>query len=478
MRGGRETGIQKPTGYSEWSASLGLLLKPEENQRWSFSYQITRQDDVPRTDRIVAGKDSLYNYDPQHRELILARFEGFQLIPVWDRINLALSWNHQREGRRIIRGYDTNLVQEYLDDVQTVGFTAEARSLLGKNDLLIYGIENYTDFVKSEGWETDLTLSDRRENSGKFPEDGRHLSMGLFLQDEHLFSPSMKLIGAARLSSFHLSGTPQGPFGNVSLHNTMITGSLQTRFQLGENDYFFAGLSQSFRSPNMEDALATGLSNKGYDVPNPDLDPETSWGLECGLKTEGAVTRDFFYKADATTYVTLIDDLIERTPTSFVGSDSLDGAPVFHNENVGEGLITGLSGTTRLYWNTEWSLQIAGSWTYGKNEKYDTPLTRIPPLRGVLSIRRNLKRGWLEGSLQLTARQDRLSPDDLRDTRIPEGGTPGYTVLHLRSGFLLRSNLKLNAAIENIFDKTYRIHGSGIDMPGRNLLLAVNLHWS
>ena len=67
---------------------------------------------------------------------------------------------------------------------------------------------------------------------------------------------------------------------------------------------------------------------------------------------------------------------------------------------------------------------------------------------------------------------DKLSADDRRDTqRIPPGGTPGYTVLTLRGGVTVWKDLDLTLALENVADEDYRIHGSGVNEPGRNLVL-------
>jgi hemoglobin/transferrin/lactoferrin receptor protein len=45
-------------------------------------------------------------------------------------------------------------------------------------------------------------------------------------------------------------------------------------------------------------------------------------------------------------------------------------------------------------------------------------------------------------------------------------------VAHLRTGFRLTPALSVHVALENILDKDYRIHGSGVNEPGRNLVLS------
>ena len=81
-------------------------------------------------------------------------------------------------------------------------------------------------------------------------------------------------------------------------------------------------------------------------------------------------------------------------------------------------------------------------------------------------------RYWCELEGDFAAEADKLSVEDKLDTqRIPPDGTPGYAVCHLRIGARLTSTLELNLALENILDEDYRIHGSGVNEPGRNLIL-------
>jgi hemoglobin/transferrin/lactoferrin receptor protein len=97
----------------------------------------------------------------------------------------------------------------------------------------------------------------------------------------------------------------------------------------------------------------------------------------------------------------------------------------------------------------------------------------MPPTAEVgLRWRENSGRYWVELVSDMAARADKLSADDERDTqRIPPGGTPGYAVFHARVGTALVKNLDVVLALENILNEDYRIHGSGVNEPGRNLVL-------
>ncbi|MBI1923582.1 TonB-dependent receptor, partial [Candidatus Poribacteria bacterium] len=121
-------------------------------------------------------------------------------------------------------------------------------------------------------------------------------------------------------------------------------------------------------------------------------------------------------------------------------------------------------------------------------------IRREPPLNGILGARweRPSDRFWGEFFVRGAAKQDRLNRDDIRDPRIPgktretkevtfdadgraiDAGTPGWVTLNIRGGVRLTEYNRLNLALENILDKRYREHGSGIDAPGINLIVSLD----
>lgn len=153
----------------------------------------------------------------------------------------------------------------------------------------------------------------------------------------------------------------------------------------------------------------------------------------------------------------------------------------------------------------------------------------LPPANGFLSLRYEPagKHYWVEAYSNLASFQDRLSSVDLADSHIgatrtrtgiitffssfgvlsglvgkrADGqqvllatgetvqqiadrvlgqginkapfslSTPGYATFNLRGGFQLGERSTITIILENLLDKNYRIHGSGVDAPGRNLIV-------
>ena len=106
------------------------------------------------------------------------------------------------------------------------------------------------------------------------------------------------------------------------------------------------------------------------------------------------------------------------------------------------------------------------------------PADRIPPLNGRLGLRYVPNEAWsIEPFIVFADSQTRLSPRDIRDVRIDPNGTSGWLTANLLLSWQPDERWRINAAFENLFDKQYRHHGSGIDAVGRNLTVSFEASW-
>ena len=78
---------------------------------------------------------------------------------------------------------------------------------------------------------------------------------------------------------------------------------------------------------------------------------------------------------------------------------------------------------------------------------------------------------YVAGGMRWALLQDRLAPQDVADTRIPIGGTPGYTVFDVRAGYRHDPYMLFAFVLENLADTAWRAHGSSVNGPGRSLRL-------
>ena len=260
------------------------------------------------------------------------------------------------------------------------------------------------------------------------------------------------------------------------LREPTLAESRRWLHQLNRGVSLYAGISQAFRAPNLSDLTRfdSARSNE-VETPAPDLDSEDFLSYELGVKLAGRSGT-----ATVALFHTEIDDLIQRVPTGRV----LDGENEITKTNAGEGFVQGieLSGTWRL--GGRWSAQGVVTWIDGEADTFPTadstlvrePLSRLMPPTAHLGLRWQAdERLWLELLATVADRQDKLSSRDQGDRqRIPPGGTPGYEVLTLRGAWKLADSVEILAGLENLTDEEYRIHGSGLNEPGRNLVVSLD----
>lgn len=226
----------------------------------------------------------------------------------------------------------------------------------------------------------------------------------------------------------------------------------------------FTSVAQGFRAPNLDDLSTLGSFDFGIEVPAPALSPERALSYETGFKARGR--RAFGTLA---VFRTDLRDLIDRVRSVFEGSPVFDGQQVYQRANIGRAYIHGIEG--EFEWQTSADLGLFGNltYTYGQQTTTNQPVRRIPPAHGTVGGRWQVSgRLSTQAVLRFAGKQDRLAPGDLDDHRIARGGTPGWRVLDAHGRYGLTRQILVVGGVQNIFDEAYRVHGSGIDGPGRS----------
>ena len=168
-------------------------------------------------------------------------------------------------------------------------------------------------------------------------------------------------------------------------------------------------------------------------------------------------------------------DKIDSVPT---GELDASGRTIVQSRNTAEADLWGFEAGLR-YLSADERFEASAVVNHTRGEQtdgdgFEQPADRIPPFNGLASVTlRPSSRWWWQGRVRFAAAQDRLSDRDRRDSRIDPDGTPGWAVADLALGWQLNPALDLSFRIDNLFDKRYREHASGLDAPGRDIGLSV-----
>ncbi|MBI3981896.1 MAG: TonB-dependent receptor [Gemmatimonadetes bacterium] len=495
---GGNLGRQTPTGFDALGLDAKFSLDAGAQHKLTVAAQHFRMRDVPRYDRYVdfrapaPGADVEHVFDPQARQLVYARHRyepGKQALTT---LEATASLAIQREGRGQIRRLGSGLpdsVREHVrDDVYTPGLSVVGTSfahVANRLAKITWGGEAYRDRLTSSGY-TEVLATGARTTllrstttgtvpSGRFPDGSSGIRTGLFLSAESEVVPRIRVTTGGRWSWFRNEAEVGLGFGGrVVGTSSDLTGQLGIVSELAQDWRLAVRVAEGFRAPNLYDLTNVGPVPGGIQLPNPTALPERSLSVEAGLRYAGPSAG-----LDIEVYRSTIDDFIDRTLGVFNADTLFNGARVFQGLNVGTAWQRGIE--AEALWRGS-SIELRGTllYTHGEQELAPgvrEPMSKIPPLNGSGRLKWTAPIGpWVEYVLRWATAQDRLSARDLRDTRIPPGGTPGYAAHGIRAGMELGPDVMLTGGVDNLANALYRDHGSGVDNPGRHVW--VGLSWT
>jgi hemoglobin/transferrin/lactoferrin receptor protein len=492
VEAGGGTGVQPKTGYDERNADARVEYDLDERTTFIAGYQFVDQDDAWRTHRTIygtrwngtqAGTDRALVFD-QRRQLGYLQLHHDGLGALADTVHASVSYQEQSEDQYRLR---SNLRFDELGfDVRTLGMWVQFEKRTGRTQWL-YGADYYGDDVSSYNVEYNANGSYRRIHAqGPVADDARYDLSGLFGQAIVTLTPRLTATVSARYTMAAVdANNVEDPvtFAVSSLEDDWdnFSGSARLAFTpVADGPWLlYAGVAQAFRAPNLSDLTRLDVARSGeLETPSPGLDPETYLSLEAGFKLLSGR-----WSVQAAYFDTRGEDVVIRAPTG----RTIGGQVEVTKVNAGESNVRGVEAEASFSPVPQVALFAGGMLIDGEGDAFPAgagaqpvtePLDVLMPTMWRLGARwTGVDEQWrVEALVEYADEQDELSTRDKQDVqRIPPGGTPGYTVVSLRSEWRAAPQLTLSLAIDNLFNQDYRIHGSGLNEPGRNLIASVAL---
>jgi iron complex outermembrane receptor protein len=306
----------------------------------------------------------------------------------------------------------------------------------------------------------------------KFLPESRTSQFGLFTLQNYESGP-LRAEAGARYEHQRVSAEADPDIGNPALRRSFdaFSGSLGASYALAEGIRFGLNGSHTQRAPSAEELYAGGphAGTQSFEIGDPDLGKEKSWGLEATFNAEGDG-----YSLSASVFRSWFDDYIFERRTGEVEDD----LPVFQISQADARYFgIELEGSARL--------ARTGGVTFVADAVADYvratiegvgPAPRIPPFRlmGGLEAQSARVQGRIE--VEWTAEQDRLAEF--------ETPTRGFTLVNASVQFHPLKNNKntsITLAANNIFDVDARRHASFLKdvapLAGRDIRLTARLNF-
>lgn len=209
-----------------------------------------------------------------------------------------------------------------------------------------------------------------------------------------------------------------------------------------------------------------GLADGNIYVGDPSLRPETAWMIETGFDwvTDRVTLRPTFFHRRVDRFIQgvpfdatpgIAESLVER-----VAAMNGDATPLrFANADAA---LTGADLDFEITLAGRLSLEGTASWVRARRRDIDDNLYRVAPAN-IRIAALWLADGWTLGTeMTAAAAQRRVSVTN------GEAPSPGYAVFGVFGRAALTQTLALEAGIENLFDRLYRPHLSGLNRVGHS----------
>ncbi len=186
---------------------------------------------------------------------------------------------------------------------------------------------------------------------------------------------------------------------------------------------------EGFRAPTMNELYSPGWG--GWYAGNPDLHPETARNAELSLRHSTGAFGDFTLRA----FRNDIDGLID-----FAGGETM------YAINIQQTRIEGVE----LEWQRRagaWNIDASASWQDARHRATGEKLLRRAPRKASLIVEREFDGGA------------RVGIEGYAAAARPDFGVelPGYGLVALRGNWPLGAGFRLDARLENLFDREYRL---------------------
>ena len=453
LKGGDTTGFQHPTGYNEMSYDMKLKIDLGANWIMTAAYHWLNQNNVPVFHKYTLENFAVNTSDPLKRGFGYIQAQKIFKSSFFKQLDIFVAEQMIGE-QRYSRKNGSAVIRYEKDVVKTVSCGADLLVQFNKVWDANTGIEVYNDFISSKRSDKDGLSGTVKQLRGLYPDNATYANFSIY-NLHHLHWGRLKAEAGVRFN-FYTAKITDITLGNVKISPSAAVFQGGLNYQLLKPLFLCANISDGFRAPNIDDLGTLGIVDFRYEIPAYDLKPERSVNTEIGLKI---VTKKISFSTAL--FKTNLYGLITRVATGA----AMNGYQVYKKINIDRGYIKGWE--TQFGYKLFKGLNIYGNATslFGQSITRNQPLRRIPPFNARLGGDFTTSQ-WTAGlTFDHASPQRRLDAGDKADNRIPAGGTPGFNLLNLYSGYQQKS-LTFRLYWNNIFNTDFRTHGSGINGMG------------
>ena len=256
-----------PLSWKAYDADAKIAYQLNDTSTLNVAYQMWRQPQTPRYDKIAPQEFDEFYFEPQDRDLVYANYIVTPADGGIDTFRLTASYHRQKEGRNEVALDSTSRRQRY-DTVNTIGLSAQVVSLILPQQRLVGGGEFYLDMLQSRTVKTDIKTGkeDINEDLGRFINGSQFWDASLYLQDEITVHERVELTLGGRATFYQTNADlslRDKSFDVFNEFDSSLTGSAGVVVGLTDSLNFVSSFGTAFRSPSLNDTTAVEVTNEG-----------------------------------------------------------------------------------------------------------------------------------------------------------------------------------------------------------------------
>ena len=492
--------VQRNTGYSQTNFMQKVLYEPNEDLSIDIGIHFSKTGNIPRYDRLIRTNEneglyySEWYYGPQEWLLINSQLT---FIPketkFYDELKFGSSFQKFSESRNS-RRFSDSFLKSREEELDIFSLNLDFFKKISENSNITYGLEMIENKVGS--FAKSINISDLSETpiSTRYPDNSLLNSLGLYINYKTKIIEDVFFQSGVRYSSTVLkSDLSQNNiyydfmYENTTLENGAFVGGIGLSWVRNIYNNWKFNINTAFRSPNIDDLAKVFDSEPGsVVVPNPDLKPERSFGLEFGgyFRTKNNIELDF------SSYVTyLYNSFIRDDFTLSNGASEIiyDGelSQIQALQNSSKSFIYGIEFGINMFLNKNFRIKSQQNLIAGyelDDLPFGMPVRHIPPNYGNFHLIYNNGDFTIDTYLNYNSK---ISFNNLAESErakpymyaLDENGnpySPSWMTFNVRSKYSFSKMLNINFTIENITNKLYRPYSSGISAPGLNFIFSLS----
>ena len=492
--------VQRNTGYSQANFMQKVLYEPNENLSIDIGIHFSKTGNIPRYDRLIRTDEneglyySEWYYGPQEWLLINSQLT---FIPketkFYDELKFGSSFQRFSESRNS-RRFSDSFLKSREEELDIFSLNLDFFKKISENSNITYGLEMIENKVGS--FAKSINISDLSETpiSTRYPDNSSLNSLGLYINYKTKIIEDVFFQSGVRYSSTELkSDLSQNNiyydfmYENTTLENGAFVGGIGLSWVRNIYNNWKFNINTAFRSPNIDDLAKVFDSEPGsVVVPNPDLKPERSFGLEFGgyFRTKNNIELDF------SSYVTYLYNSFIRddfTLSNGVSEIIYDGelSQIQALQNSSKSFIYGIEFGINMFLNKNFRMKSQHNLIAGyelDDLPFGMPVRHIPPNYGNFHLIYNNGDFTIDTYLNYNSK---ISFNNLAESErakpymyaLDENGnpySPSWMTFNVRSKYSFSKMLNINFTVENITNKLYRPYSSGISAPGLNFIFSLS----